>query len=201
MEIYVMNADGTNVRQITHNTAWDEGPAWSPDGRHFAFSHGADDLHLDVWTMDTDGSNARQLTTYPGRDESPDWGVNPHPAAVGGMVAPALSLSVGNASFGTFVPGVARDYLATTAATVTSTAGDAALGIAGPDHLANGAFTLPQALSVDGKSLPATLRTYAGPVSNDPVTIAFKQSIGDTDALRTGTYATTLTLTLSTTQP
>ena len=31
-EIYVMNADGTNVRQLTHNTLWDEGPAWSPDG-------------------------------------------------------------------------------------------------------------------------------------------------------------------------
>ena len=38
MEIYVMNADGTNVRQITHNTLWDEGPAWSPDGTKFVFS-------------------------------------------------------------------------------------------------------------------------------------------------------------------
>jgi len=38
-------------------------------------------------------------------------------------------------------------------------------------------------------------------VSNDPVTIAFKQHIGAGDALRTGTYAKTLTLTLSTTTP
>ena len=79
-EIFVMNADGSNVRQITHNTLWDEGPAWSPDGTKFAFSSGADDLHLDIWTMNVDGTNPRQLTTYPGRDESPDWGVNPHPA-------------------------------------------------------------------------------------------------------------------------
>ena len=79
MEIFVMNADGSNVRQITHNTLWDEGPAWSPDGTKFAFSRGADDLHLDIWTMNADGSDPRQLTTYPGRDESPDWGVNPAP--------------------------------------------------------------------------------------------------------------------------
>src|SRR3954447_24330022 len=71
MEIYVMNADGTNVRQITHNTIWDEGPAWSPDGKRLVFSHGADDLHLDIFTMDADGTNQRQLTTYPGHDESP----------------------------------------------------------------------------------------------------------------------------------
>ena len=202
MEIYVMNADGSNVRQITHNTIWDEGPAWSPDGKQLAFSSGADDLHLDIWTMNVDGSNPKQLTTYPGRDESPDWGVNPHPAAVGGYVPPVLSLNVSNsASFGTFTPGIGRDYTTSAAATVTSTAGDARLDIAGPDHLRNGTFTLPQPLLVDGKPLPTTIKSYTGPVSNDAVTIGFKQSIGANDALRTGMYATTLTLTLSTTQP
>ena len=38
-------------------------------------------------------------------------------------------------------------------------------------------------------------------MSNDPVTITFKQHIKATDALRTGTYAKTLTFTLSTTTP
>jgi hypothetical protein len=38
-------------------------------------------------------------------------------------------------------------------------------------------------------------------VSNDAVTVDFKQSIGSGDALRTGTYAKTLTFTLSTTSP
>ena len=38
-------------------------------------------------------------------------------------------------------------------------------------------------------------------MSNDPVTIAFKQHIGATDALRTGAYSKTLTFTLSTTTP
>ena len=35
MEIWVMNADGTDPRMLTSNTAHDEGPAWSP-GRHHA---------------------------------------------------------------------------------------------------------------------------------------------------------------------
>jgi hypothetical protein len=38
-------------------------------------------------------------------------------------------------------------------------------------------------------------------VSNDPVTIAFKQHIGANDALRTGSYSRTLTFTLSTSGP
>jgi amidase len=38
-------------------------------------------------------------------------------------------------------------------------------------------------------------------VSNDPVTIAFKQLVKATDPLRTGSYAKTLTFTLSTTNP
>jgi len=212
MEIFVMNADGSNVQQITHNTIWDEGPAWSPDGTKFAFSRGAGDLRLDIWTMNVDGSDARQLTTYPGRDESPDWGVNPGPAAVGGTVPATLSLQLGNAvSLGTFQPGVPADYTASTTATITSTAGDATLSVldttgVSPGRLVNGPFALPQPLQVranDGSysSIPADLLRYSAPVSNDPATIGFKQPIAATDALRTGIYAKTLTFTLSTTRP
>jgi len=46
-------------------------------------------------------------------------------------VPATLSLSVGNASFGAFVPGVAREYEAKTTANVISTAGDAALTVSG----------------------------------------------------------------------
>jgi Tol biopolymer transport system component len=211
MEIYVMNADGSNVRQITHNTVWDEGAAWSPDGKKLAFSHGADDLHLDIWTMNADGSDQRRLTTYPGRDESPDWGADPHPQAVGGIVLPTLSLTLGSdrARFGSFLPGIAHDYTATVAGTVTSTAGDATLTVQDttgdrPGHLVNGPYALPQPLQVLAdayKPLPAAVHTWDGPVSNDPITITFKQPIAATDALRTGDYGKILTLTLSTTQP
>ena len=54
---------------------------------------------------------------------------------------------------------------------------------------------------VGGSANPTTLLNWPGPVSNDPVTVAFTQAIGAGDALRTGTYSKTLTFTLSTTNP
>ncbi len=134
-------------------------------------------------------------------------------STVGGTVSATLGLTMGApASFGSFTPGLGKDYYATTSANVISTAGDASLTVADPSstatgHLVNGTFSLPSALqatgAIDGTyaPLPTTLKTYGGPVSNDPVTVSFKQPIASTDALRTGTYAKTLTFTLSTTTP
>jgi hypothetical protein len=100
---------------------------------------------------------------------------------------------------------VARTYEAATAANVISSAGDAALTVsdpsAAPGRLVNGSFALASPLLVGGSALPATVKTYTGPVSNDPVTIAFRQAVGTNEPLRTGTYAKTLTFTLSTTAP
>jgi hypothetical protein len=141
---------------------------------------------------------------------------------VSGTVPPTLSLTLGPAAaFGAFVPGVADDYFAGTTANVISTAGDATLSVADPSstatgHLVNGSFSLAEALqakasspagagsdyaAVGGSSSPTALLTYGGPVSNDPVAIDFKQSIGANEPLRTGSYSKTLTFTLSTTTP
>jgi len=147
---------------------------------------------------------------------------SPQSAPVGGTVGAALSLTMGTTpSFGSFTPGVARDYTAGTSANVISTAGDALLSVADPSStntgkMTNGAFALAQALqasassaggtsapmgAVGGSASPTTLLTYAGPVSNDAVSLTFKQSIGANEALRTGAYSKTLTFTLSTTTP
>jgi beta-glucosidase len=145
-------------------------------------------------------------------------GVTLADGAVGGTVAPTLSLTLGPAaSFGAFTPGVGRDYTASTTANVISTAGDAALSVADPSgsgRLVNGAFSLAQPLRVAATSaagasagtaavggLPALLATYGGPVSNDAVTLSFTQTIGVNEPLRSGVYAKTLTFTLSTTSP
>ena len=53
--------------------------------------------------------------------------------------------------------------------------------------------------AVSGSPLP--LMNYSGPVSNDGVTLTFKQSIAANEPLRTGSYSKTLTFTLSTTTP
>ena len=148
-----------------------------------------------------------------------DYG-NDQPTTPGGTVPATLALTLGTpAGFGAFTPGVAKDYTASTTATVVSTAGDAALSVADPSanapgHLVNGAFSLPSALKAAASSAagtaaavatlsgsPLTLLTYGGPASNDVATVTFTQPIGATDPLRTGSYSKTLTFTLSTTTP
>jgi Mannosylglycerate hydrolase MGH1-like glycoside hydrolase domain/Glycosyl hydrolase family 65, C-terminal domain len=137
--------------------------------------------------------------------------------SVGGTVPATLALTLGApASFGSFTPGLAKDYTASSSATVTSTAGDATLTVADPSstatgHLVNGTFSMPQALQaganggslapVGASTAPTTLLMYSGPVANDPVTLNFKQPVAATDALRTGAYSKTLSFTLSTTTP
>ena len=139
---------------------------------------------------------------------------------VSGTVPATLSLSLGGApSFGAFVPGVAGTYNASTAATVVSSAGDGLLSVFDPSsnargRLVNGAFSLMAPLQAKASSAggagsaftalgesPTNLLTYAGPISNDNVTIDFQQTVGANEPLRTGTYSKTLTFTLSTTQP
>jgi hypothetical protein len=88
------------------------------------------------------------------------------------------------------------DYTAQAAATVTSTAADATLSVSDPGHLMNGSFALPEPLVVE-----LSKSAWTGPVSSDPVNITFKQHIDANDALRTGSYAKTVTFTLSTTNP
>jgi Tol biopolymer transport system component len=71
-DIYVMRADGTQVRRLTDSPGLDEGPEFSPDGTKIAFSS-ARDGQQEIYVMNADGSNPRRLTDNPARDESPDW--------------------------------------------------------------------------------------------------------------------------------
>ena len=126
---------------------------------------------------------------------------------VAGTVPATLSLALNPASFGAFTPGLAKDYTATLTGAVTSTAGDATLSVHDPSatatgHLVNGGFALAQPLQIEGRPVagagnPASLKGWSNPVSNDPLTLALKQSIGAGEGLRTGSYAKTLTFTLS----
>jgi len=70
--VFVINADGTGLTEITKLAGSAEGaPSWSADGRHIAFMRafgGADG----IWTVDPDGSNPVQVTTKAG-DAYPSW--------------------------------------------------------------------------------------------------------------------------------
>lgn len=66
--IYIVNQDGTGLRQLTDDPADDGLPAWSPDGRAIAFVSARGGPWA-VWAMTPRGSGKRQLFTMEG---SPD---------------------------------------------------------------------------------------------------------------------------------
>jgi TolB protein len=60
-DIFLMNADGSNVRQITR-TGTDYNPSWSPDGNLILFTRQEGTSSSDIFVMRADGSSARRLT-------------------------------------------------------------------------------------------------------------------------------------------
>jgi len=64
-DIYLMNADGTNVRRLTRTPGYDGGPFFSPDGQRVLwrrFNEKGDTA--DIYTMKLDGSDVRRLTDF-----------------------------------------------------------------------------------------------------------------------------------------
>ncbi len=71
-EIFTMEADGSDLQQITTNSADEYSPVWSPDGTKIAFSSNLSGDY-EVHVMDADGSNVVNLTKTPAIDETPSW--------------------------------------------------------------------------------------------------------------------------------
>jgi hypothetical protein len=71
-EIYVMDANGSDPRNLTDNPGDDEEPAWSSDGTKIAFTSSRDG-NAEIYVMDTDGSNQKNLSDSPEGDDHPSW--------------------------------------------------------------------------------------------------------------------------------
>jgi Tol biopolymer transport system component len=74
MDLWVMNADGSNQRQLTANSRNNTQPVITSDGRYLIFSSDRSGT-ANIWREDIDGTNPRQLTSGSGEaypDCTPD---------------------------------------------------------------------------------------------------------------------------------
>jgi Tol biopolymer transport system component len=90
VELWVMNADGSGQRQITHLGGANFGPSWTPDGKRIIFSSNHKNPrggNFDLYIVALDGSGLTQITNDDGFDGfpmfSPDgkrliWGASRH---------------------------------------------------------------------------------------------------------------------------
>jgi len=65
LEIYLMDRDGQNNRQVTTLGAASFAPSWHPDGKRIVFASNVKDpaqRNFDIFMMNIDGSNLEQIT-------------------------------------------------------------------------------------------------------------------------------------------
>jgi Tol biopolymer transport system component len=81
-DLFVMNADGTGVRQLFETPKNETGAKWSPDGKRIAFESSkltGNEKHFvpnsdEIYVVGEDGKGLTNLTNYPGTtDQHPDW--------------------------------------------------------------------------------------------------------------------------------
>lgn len=63
IDIYIMDADGSNVKRLTHTNSYDGGPFFSPDGKRIVWRRFSENGHeAEIFTMNIDGSDQKQIT-------------------------------------------------------------------------------------------------------------------------------------------
>ncbi len=74
LQLWMMNSDGTNKKQLTNNNSANFGPYFFPDGKRIIFSSNMNDPNgrdFDLYSIDINGENLKRLTYFEGFDGFP----------------------------------------------------------------------------------------------------------------------------------
>jgi len=80
-EIFVMNCNGSEIKNLTNHKSYDGYPEWSPDGTQIVFAssrHGQTTEHIQLFVMNADGTDVKQITfnEIGEEDNRPDWSLD-----------------------------------------------------------------------------------------------------------------------------
>ncbi len=72
IQLYVMNADGSSIKQLTSTSKNEVSPNWSPDNKKIVFASERDG-NSEIYIMNADGSEQKRLTNHWGDDSHPKF--------------------------------------------------------------------------------------------------------------------------------
>lgn len=72
-EIFVVRADGTELRRLTDDIIYVHGLSWAPSGDRLAYIESPVNGDTEIFTIRVDGTNRRPVTTNSSLESSPRW--------------------------------------------------------------------------------------------------------------------------------
>jgi TolB protein len=73
LQVYVVNADGTGLTQLTHDPRTALNPSWSPDGSQIAYLSTQRNNGWTLYVMNADGSDPHSLVVQTTKDSTVLW--------------------------------------------------------------------------------------------------------------------------------
>lgn len=80
LDLFVMNADGSNVQRLTTDGSNNHYPAWSPDGSRIAFTSEVQPGDTDIFVIDVDFSDAANVVVSAARNITQNVALEDYPA-------------------------------------------------------------------------------------------------------------------------